>query len=134
MFEYSQNKIVFVKESQLHGKGLFSNIDIKKGQLITKIVGEVIDADECIKRESEGNVYIFWKDDNNYIDVSTSNELKFLNHSCNYNCIVDEVESGNLVLIAARNIKIGEELTIDYGYEEIYESCSCEECSNKIND
>ncbi len=134
MFESFQNKNILVKESLLHGKGLFSNSVLFKGQKISNIIGELIDEGECIRRENDGNVYIFWKDDNTYIDVSHTNDLKFINHSCDYNCIVDEDEEGNLVLLAAREIKMGEELTIDYGYEEIYETCSCSECINKTED
>lgn len=134
MYAYSEIKKVTVKESLLHGNGLFSILDISEGQIITKIVGETINADECVKREDEGNVYIFWKDDDTYIDVSGTKELKFLNHSCDYNCEVDEDDSGELVLVATRDIKSGEELTIDYGYDEIYEACSCNECINKLED
>lgn len=128
------DEVFSVKESQLHGKGLFSNLDFTPGQVITHIFGETINADECVKRELEGNVYIFWKDDDTYIDVCNTDGLKYINHSCNYNCEVDEDENGNLILKAIKNIKSGDELTIDYGYDEIYENCSCEGCLNKSND
>ena len=125
------NKILTVKDSPVHGKGLFSITNFSEGQIITKINGEIIDADECVRREDEGNVYIFWKEDDVYIDVSNFSIIKYINHSCDYNCDVDEDEDGSLILIAARDIKDGEELTIDYGYEEIYENCSCSICENK---
>ena len=51
-----------VKDSSVHGMGLFSTIDHKEGQVITIIRGEHINADECVRREDEGNVYIFYKD------------------------------------------------------------------------
>jgi SET domain-containing protein len=120
-----------VKYSTLHGMGLFSNSNFNSGQTITKISGENINAEECVKRELDGNVYIFWKDDDSYIDVSNSSSLRFINHSCDYNCDVDEDEHGNLILVASKSIKTGEELTIDYGYDEIYEYCSCNKCNNK---
>ena len=34
-----------------------------------------------------------------------------------------------MLLCANRDIQPGEELTIDYGYDEIYEQCSCVVCS-----
>ena len=120
-----------VKDSSVHGMGLFSTIDHKEGQIITIISGEIINANECVKREDEGNVYIFYKDDDEYIDASNHSQLRYLNHSCNYNCDIDEDDNGNLILFAATNIDSGEELTIDYGYDEIYDYCSCSECENK---
>ena len=123
--------ILTVKDSALHGKGIFSITNFSEGQTIAKIEGELIDADECVKREEDGNVYIFWKEDDEYIDVANHSIFKFINHSCDYNCDVDEDDDGNLILIAARDISEDEELTIDYGYDEIYETCSCNECSNK---
>ena len=120
-----------VKDSSVHGMGLFSTIEYKVGQIITIINGELINADECVKREDEGNVYIFYKDEDEYIDASKHSQLRYLNHSCNYNCDIDEDENGNLILFAVADIQSGEELTIDYGYEEIYDYCSCSDCENK---
>lgn len=131
MFPSSLSDILTVKNSLLHGKGLFSTKIVPSGDTITKIEGEMISADECVKREQEGNVYIFWKEDDLYVDVENHSIIKFINHSCEYNCDVDEDENGNLILIAARDIREGEELTIDYGYDEIYENCSCNLCANK---
>lgn len=121
-----------VLESDLHGKGLFITTNIKEGSYITTIDGENIDANECVRRENEeDNVYIFYKNDNEYIDVSQNQLLRFLNHACDYNCDIDEDENGNLVLFAVTDIPAGSELTIDYGYDEIYNYCSCSECDNK---
>jgi uncharacterized protein len=122
---------LMVKDSSVHGMGLFSTIEHKEGQLITIISGELINGDECVKREDEGNVYIFYKDEDEYIDASKHSQLRYLNHSCNYNCDIDEDENGNLILFAVEDIQSGEELTIDYGYEEIYDYCSCNDCGNK---
>lgn len=122
-----------VKDSSVHGFGIFSTTEFKEGQVITIISGEFINGDECMRREDEGNVYIFYKSDDEYIDASMHSQLRYLNHSCNYNCDIDEDENGNLILFAAVDIKPGEELTIDYGYEEIYDYCSCSDCENKTD-
>lgn len=128
------NKNLIVKDSSVHGKGLFSAVSFREGQLITMIYGEEITANECIRRENEeSNVYIFYKDEDIYIDAADNTHLRYLNHSCNYNCDIDEDENGNLILYAIEDIAEGEELTIDYGYEEIYDFCSCLDCDNKSN-
>lgn len=128
---FMSNTNLIVKDSSVHGLGLFSKYNYTEGQIITKIDGEMIDAGECIRREEQGNVYIFYKDENEYIDASNHALLKYLNHSCNYNCEIEEDENGNLILLAASEIKSGDELTIDYGYEEIYQYCTCSDCDNK---
>lgn len=129
---YIYDKII-VKDSNVHGKGIFTQVPINKDQRILVIEGEMIDAAECIRRENEeNNVYIFWKDDNTYIDTSSSEKIKYINHSCNANCYIDEDENALLILVASRDIQPNEELTIDYGYDEIYEECSCSSCENKL--
>jgi uncharacterized protein len=120
--------LVLVQDSGIHGLGLFASADISMGTNIMVISGEVIDEDECIRREEEeGNVYIFWNGDN-YIDTIRTEKIKYINHDCEYNCEVTEKDEFSLFLTASRDIKAGEELTIDYGYDEIYEYCSCSIC------
>lgn len=124
-------KYIFVRNSLIHGNGLFTSRDIPQGTPLMLITGEVISGDECERREDEeNNVYIFWNGDDCFIDTSSTDKIKYINHKCDFNCDISEIDD-QLVLVAARNIASGEELTIDYGYEEIYESCSCNECLNK---
>ena len=122
-------KFVHVKESEIHGKGIFTTTMIPKGKKIMDITGDVIDGNECERREEEeNNVYIFWNGDDCFIDTSKTDYIKYINHDCNFNCDVVENESEGLMLIAYRTIEAGEELTIDYGYEDIYENCECNRC------
>jgi hypothetical protein len=128
-----KDDFIVVCQSQLHGKGLFTKKQIEKGTIIIKIIGEEVDELECIRRENEeNNVYIFYKNDNCYVDVSNNEKLRYLNHSCKFNCYVDEDQNGELVLIASRDIEAYEELTIDYGFDEIYQLCKCDDCNKKI--
>ncbi len=120
---------VVVKSSDIHGKGIFTKTDIPEGSPIMVIKGEVISGDECERREEEeDNVYIFWNGDT-YIDTAMTKKIKYINHDCDFNCDVVERDEESLRLIAYRDIKAGEELTIDYGYDEIYEYCQCSLCA-----
>ena len=126
---YSKN--VIVKNSGIHGKGIFSTVSIPKGARILDIKGEIIDGDECERREEEeNNVYIFWNGDDCYIDTKKTRKIKYINHDCDFNCDVIEDNKSGLVLIAYKNINAGSELTIDYGYEDIYDECGCGVCIN----
>jgi len=42
---------VFVKESDIHGKGIFISAKVPKGRKIMDIKGDVIDGNECERRE-----------------------------------------------------------------------------------
>lgn len=122
-----QNDVV-VKNSAIHGKGIFALNSIPEEELVMVIRGEVITGKECVRREEEdNNVYIFWNG-RYYIDTINTEKIKYINHDCDPNCYVDDRDKETLNLISLREINKGEELTIDYGYEEIYENCSCETC------
>ena len=124
---YFEDKVE-VRESEIHGYGIFTNAFIPEGECIMRITGEVISEAECIRRENENNnVYIFWNEIN-YIDTIKTEKIKYINHDCDYNCDVADGDESSLLLIAARDIQPDEELTIDYGYEEIYDYCSCTIC------
>lgn len=125
-------RYIYVKTSLIHGIGIFTSTFIPAGTKILPISGEVISGKECERREEyENNVYIFWNGDECFIDTAGTDKIKFINHRCYYNCEVVESDDQNLFLAAARDISPEEELTIDYGYQEIYSSCSCNSCLNK---
>lgn len=123
-------KYIEVKVSTVHGKGLFAKIDIPEEEVLSVIQGDYIDGFECVRREEEDNNYIFWHCDDNYIDVKNES-MKYINHDCEPNCYVDEGGEKTLHLVSSREIKAGEEISIDYDYEEIYLSCNCFSCQSK---
>ncbi|MBU1096585.1 MAG: SET domain-containing protein [Bacteroidetes bacterium] len=130
-FETDWDNFVAVKYSPIEGQGIFAVADIPSDELIMVISGDVISGEECERREEEeNNVYIFWNGEY-YIDTANTDKIKFINHSCEPNCDVLDRDASTLNLVAKRNIKSGEELTIDYGYDEIYEMCRCEICSKE---
>ncbi len=130
MRKYKKNweKFVSVESSQIEGAGIFAKTDIPSDELVMIIKGELISGQECERREEEeNNVYIFWNG-RYYIDTSNTEKIKFINHSCNPNCEVLDRDKESLNLVSRRTIKAGEEITMDYGYEEIYDICSCDLC------
>jgi len=126
-------EFTYVKSSGIHGAGIFTSVDIPAESKIMEIKGEIISGDECERREEEeDNVYIFWYDSETYIDTNNTEKIKYINHNCESNCVVEEDIGVRLYLYTDREIKAGEELTIDYGYEDIYEECNCEKCSQEL--
>jgi len=122
-----ENKWIFVKNSEIHGKGVFAKSNISKEKRIMEYVGERISKKESQRRGTEqmekatknkkvGAVYIFdlnkkWDIDGNVPE----NIARFANHSCDANC--DAYNTDNRIFYyTSRNIKKGEEILIDYGY------------------
>jgi len=118
-------------------KGIFAKKDIPKGAKIIEYVGNKLTkkqsevrADEILEASRNhtmaGGVYIFELNKRYDIDGSVSwNTARFINHSCDPNAESDII-GGRIWIIATRDIKKGEEITYDYGYDmDDYESHPC---------
>ena len=110
------------------GLGLFTLRDIASGKRIIEYLGTIITTEEADKR---GGKYLFELDEKHAIDGSTrSNTARYINHSCRPNA--EGLTTGRRVWIwALRDIKAGEEITINYGKEYLeahIKRCRCEKC------
>ena len=120
--------LLWVGKSRIAGKGLFTAQEIKKGTRILQYIGEKITKAESAKRLAQGNVYVFAFND--YWDIDgrvLRNKARYINHSCDPNCEV-RMTSRTIWIVALRDIKTGEELTFNYGYElddEMEQPCAC---------
>jgi SET domain-containing protein len=115
---------IIVLESPIQGRGIFTTKPCEAGEVLMIISGETINAEECLRREEEeANVYIFYNDDDTYIDTAMTEKIRYINHSCEPNAQVKDRDRDSLYLVASRTIQAGEEITIDYDYEEIYNIC-----------
>ena len=116
-----------VRESEIHGRGLYASADIEVDTHIIQYVGEKITKKESSKRALEweekaretgdGLVYIFELDDKYDIDGRLGeNPARYMNHSCDGNCEALNCD-GEIWIVAIKKIKKGEELVYDYGYD-----------------
>lgn len=117
-----------LRDSSIHNKGVFATKDIPKGTRIIEYVGEKITKSEAERRAdkqfqraerdpSNGAVYLFTLNKRYDIDGNVHyNTARFINHSCDPNCESDVIR-GKIWIISTRDIKSGEELTYDYGYD-----------------
>ena len=121
-------RLLWVGKSRIAGKGLFTAQEIKKGTRILQYIGEKIPKAESAKRLAQGNAYIFAFNDRWDIDGRVlRNKARYINHSCEPNCEV-HMTSRTIWIVALRDIKTGEELTFNYGYElddEMEQPCTC---------
>lgn len=140
--EQSDSEYIEVRDSKIHGKGVFASKNIKKGTKIIEYVGKLVTkeesddiADEQLERalgnESEGAVYLF--DLNKKWDINGNvewNTARLINHSCDPNCET-EGDDDHIWIQAMKDIKKGEELSYNYGYDlDDFEDHPCK-CGSK---
>lgn len=109
-----------VRNSKIHGKGVFATRKIPAGSLIIEYAGERISWKEACRRENmkapdDYHTFFFSLENGKIIDGgSQGNDARWINHSCEPNCEARE-EDGRVFIYALRDIRRGEELNYDYG-------------------
>ena len=121
-----ERELYEIRNSGIHGKGGFALQDIPAGIRVAEYRGERIDKKEAAKRCEAQNPYIFYIDEEWDIDGDVEgNPARFFNHSCNPNCEAQGTD-GRIWLVSLKEIKKGDELTFDYGYDlENFEEHPC---------
>ncbi len=137
-----KNEWISFKRSKIHSTGGFAAKNIPKGTRIIEYVGNLItkkEAEKIADREiarhkrnsKNGAVYLF--DLNKKYDIDGNvpwNPAKNINHSCNPNAEFD-IKKERVWIVAIKNIKKGEEITYDYGYDiENWQDHPCK-CGSK---
>lgn len=111
---------VRLEESRIHNRGLYAVRDIPEDTAIIQYVGPKItqkQADKRVEENGEDLIYFFELNSRYVIDGDVDYNLaKYVNHSCDPNCYND-IKKGEIWIYALRDIKKGEELSYDYGFE-----------------
>ena len=111
---------VQVRNSGVHGKGVFALAPIAAGDTVFEYVGERISWQEALRRHPHdpaqpNHTFYFHIDDQHVIDANVGgNASRWINHACDTNCEADE-HDGRVFIKALRDIEPGEELFYDYG-------------------
>ena len=111
-----------VRQSKVHGRGVFAARAIPAGTRIIEYAGTRISAKEADRRHPTNpddpfHTFFFSLSSGETIDGGTKgNASRWINHSCEPNCEAREGTHGKRVYIySLRDIKKGEELSFDYG-------------------
>lgn len=110
---------VEVRNSEIHGRGVYAIRPIKKGARVIEYLGERISHYEAdsryeLKSDDDGHTFLFIVDGRTVIDAGVDgNEARYINHSCDANCET-VIENRRVFIEAIRNIKPGQELGYDY--------------------
>ena len=124
-------KLYRIKKSNIDkkGRGLYATRDIKEGTKIIDYVGKLItkkQTEESDKYDNGKPIYLFTINKRYDLDGDFKfNTARLINHSCNPNCETEIIDN-EIWIIALKNIKKGEELFYNYGYDiEDYEDHPC---------
>uniref|UniRef100_A0AA85J2L8 [histone H3]-lysine(36) N-trimethyltransferase n=1 Tax=Trichobilharzia regenti TaxID=157069 RepID=A0AA85J2L8_TRIRE len=108
------------------GWGLMTTDNIERGSFIIEYVGEVIDFSEFRRRirryERLGHAHHYFMalESDRFIDAgSKGNWARFVNHSCEPNCVTQKWSVDGEIRIgffAKEDIPVGQEVTIDYQF------------------
>jgi len=112
-----ETELLVFKASPIHGLGGFAKADIGQGTRIIEYLGERISKSESVRRCEQNNEYVFTLNAEQDLDGNVVwNPARFLNHSCTPNCEA-ELEDEHIWIMATRDIRAGEEITFNYGYD-----------------
>lgn len=102
--------------SYIQGAGLFTNSPLRARKKIGEYAGEKISVREGRRRaKKQRHITIVEVSDRVAIDGSVGGgPFQFINHSCTPNVYI-RIAYGRAEFYALRNIRAGEELTMDYG-------------------
>jgi SET domain-containing protein len=131
--------LIEVRNSPVHGRGVFAVQPIRKGTRIIEYLGDRVSHQAADKRyedhdESDNHTFLFIVDKHTVIDAGVGgNDARFINHQCEGNC-ESVIENRRVFIEARRDIAPGEELGYDYeigrekddppNVDEIY-ACRC---------
>jgi SET domain-containing protein len=116
-----------VRNSKIHGRGVYARAPIAPRTRIVEYTGEKISHAESDRREElrqkrkaagkPSDIFMFELDEKWYIDGTKSKSIaRYINHSCDANC-TPRLEENKIWYYSNRWIQKGEELSIDYGFD-----------------
>jgi len=116
--------------SEISERGLFVVEDVKKGEIVadyTNGLGEYVNSKKADELFKQGRDHMIQVDDDLFFAAVKNNDFEdadYTNHSCSPNCGIKD----KLKIVAMRDIRIGEEVTIDYAMMESSDynfQCNC---------
>ena len=126
-----------VAASPIHGKGCFATVRFRRRKKIAEYTGERITNAEAERRGHRRVLRISGLDARWSIDGSVGgNGTHYINHSCRPNSFL-QTFGRRLLVLALRDIRPGEEITVDYvsSMHSDRKRCTCgaPRCRGTIN-
>ncbi len=131
---YLSSKLEARPKADGSGNGIFSLEPIRKGELVAVFGGVVYEWDAFIHLPERDRSLCIQVEDRLFLVPRPIGEGDYVNHSCNPNAGL----SGQIGLVAMRDIKVGEEVCFDYAmsdtmpYDEFECGCGQPTCRGKV--
>lgn len=121
------NRRIHVRNSKIHGRGIFAAADLPAGQRVIEYKGKVITQAQADRLYDDsldsGHTFLFTLNDKYIIDANhDGNSARWINHSCEPNCeavihvnINGDERKDRVFIETIKPVKAGEELTYNYG-------------------
>lgn len=93
--------------------GTFARVNIKADKIVGEYTGKKLKAEDAIDKKFS----MFLSNRVAISAIHEGSETRFINHSSIPNVIFEELSTGECVVIATKDIKEGEQLLIDYGFD-----------------
>jgi SET domain-containing protein len=106
-----------VRESRVHGRGVYATKPIPKGARIIEYTGQRVPWEDAPDDENNPHTFLFGLESGEVINPEIGgNDARWINHCCDPNC--EAIEEGDRIFIyAMRHIEAGQELFYDYAME-----------------
>ncbi|RYG59758.1 SET domain-containing protein, partial [archaeon] len=127
-YAHLHTKKTLVKRSNVHGWGLFLAENVEEGEFVIEYGGEAISHHEAERRgrvyDLLDRTYLFHLNNQLCIDATQAgNKAKFINHNGPRANLVPRIILARgehvVILLAKRNIQVGEELFFDYQFAKV---------------
>ena len=126
-----------IRQSRIHRRGVYALEPIPPRRKVIEYTGERISRRETKRRGTGSLTYLFTLDDYWTLDGAFGGSgAEIINHSCDpnlYSCIF----KGHILYMSKRAIRRGEELTVDYRFDNKIEDvpcrCGASNCRGVIN-
>jgi len=124
--------------SPIHRWGVYAREFIPAGRKVIEYAGERISRRETKRRAALSDfTYLFTLDAYWTLDGSVGGSgAEYINHSCDPN-LVARIHRGHILYMSCREIRAGEELTVDYHFDKKVQKVPCRcgalNCRGTIN-
>jgi len=132
---YLSSKLEGRPKANGNGNGIYSLEPIRKGELAAVFGGVVYEWDAFIRLPDIERSLCLQVEDRHFLVPRPIGEGDYVNHSCNPNAGL----SGQIGLVAMRDIKVGEEVCFDYAmcdtmpYDEFDCACGNANCRGRVS-